>query len=317
MNRSGSLRGAGLLLVLLTALVSGVSTFVNVYAVKGTSSDAFVTMRNIVVAAAFLPVAFAATGYLRAPALRRVDWARLIVIGLIGGAIPFLLFFHGLQLATQAGGNVTASFTYRTLFLFATVFGLVFLAERFRLRVVLAGGLLLGGNVLLLSFTAPVWTDGTLYVLAATILWAAEYTVSKRALRDLPSATVALGRMGFGAVFLAGYLALTTQWGTVAGFSATSWAWVGISAALLSAFVASFYTGLKRVDLGVATSVLVLGFPVTWVLSILVQGTSFTLGQALGVVAIVAGVALAVGAALLRDTGSYLHRVLRPSARPA
>jgi drug/metabolite transporter (DMT)-like permease len=317
MNRSGALQGAGLLLVLLTALVSGVSTFVNVYAVKGTSSDAFVTIRNIVVAAAFVPVAFAATRYLRAPALRSVDWARLVVIGLIGGAIPFLLFFHGLELASAAGGAVTASFTYRTLFLFATVFGVVFLAERFRWRVVLAGGLLLGGNVLLLSLTAPVWTDGTLYVLAATVLWAAEYAVSKRALRDLPSATVMLGRMGFGAVFLAGYLALTAQWGAVASFSPTSWAWVGISAALLVAFVASFYTGLKRVDLGVATSILVLGFPVTWVLSVVVQGSSLTLGPALGVVAIVAGVALAVGFALFRDTGEYLLRVLRPSARSA
>jgi drug/metabolite transporter (DMT)-like permease len=314
MNRSAAMGGAGLVLVLLTALVSGVSTFTNLYAVKGTSSDAFVTVRNIVVAAAFVPVALVATRYLRAPALRSVDWARLVVIGLIGGAIPFLLFFHGLALASATGGNLTASFVYRTLFLFATVFGVIFLAERFRWRVALAAGLLLGGNVLLLSFTAPVWTDGTLYVLAATILWAAEYTLSKRALRDLPSATVMLGRMGFGAVFLAGYLALTAQWGTVATFSSASWAWVGISAALLIAFVATFYAGLKRVDVGVATSVLVLGFPVTWLLSILVQGSSFTLGQALGVVAIVAGVAFAVGLALFRDTGVFLRRLLRPAA---
>jgi drug/metabolite transporter (DMT)-like permease len=317
MTRAALLSGAGLLLVLVTAFVSGVSTFVNIYAVKGTSSDAFVTVRNIVVAAAFLPVAFVATRYLRAPALRSVDWARLVVIGLIGGAIPFLLFYHGLALASAAGGAITVSFLYRTLFLFATVFGVVFLAERFRWRVALAAGLLLGGNVLLLSLTAPVWTDGTLYVLAATALWAAEYTLSKRTLRDLPSTTVMLGRMGFGAVFLAGYLALTAQWGAVASLSSTSWAWVGISAALLVAFVASFYAGLKRVDVGVATSVLVLGFPVTWVLSILVQGSSFTLLQALGVVAIVAGVALAVGFALLRDTGDYLLRVLRPSIRSA
>ena len=314
MNRAAAMGGAGLVLVLLTALVSGVSTFANLYAIKGTSSDAFVTVRNIVVAAAFVPVALVAARYLRAPALRPADWARLVVIGLIGGAIPFLLFFHGLALASAAKGSLTASFVYRTLFLFATVFGVVFLAERFHWRVALAAGLLLGGNVLLLSFTAPVWTDGSLYVLAATILWAAEYTLSKRTLRDLPSTTVMLGRMGFGAVFLAGYLALTAQWATVATFSSASWDWVGISAALLIAFVATFYAGLKRVDVGVATSVLVLGFPVTWLLSVLVQGSSFTVGQALGVVAIVVGVVLAIGVALLRDTGLFLQRLLRPSA---
>ena len=302
------------MLVFLTAFVSGVSTFVNAYAVGvTTSSDAFVTVRNILVAGAFVPVALVASRYLRAPKLRGIDWVRLVVIGLIGGAIPFLLFFHGLELATKAGGAVTASFAYRTLFLFATVFGLVFLSEKFRWWVVLAAGLILGGNVLLLSLTAPIWTDGTSYVLAATVLWAAEYTVSKRTLRDLPSATVALGRMGFGAVFLAGYLAFTAQWGVVAGFSGVDWAWIGISAALLAAFVASWYPGLKRVDLGAATSVLVLGFPITWLLGILVKGSPFTLGEAAGAAVVVAGVCLAVGLAQFKATGAFLSRLLRPS----
>ena len=306
--------GPGVLLVLVTAFISGVSTFVNAYAVQGTSSDAFVTVRNVVVAAAFLPVAFVATRSLRAPALRPVDWGRLVVIGLIGGAIPFLLFFHGLQIATAAGGAATASFGYRTLFLWATVFGVVFLHERFHWRVALGAALLLAGSVLMLSLTSPIWTNGTAYVLAATVLWAGEYTVSKRALRDLPSATVVLGRMGFGALFLVGYLSLTVQWGTVAGFSGSQWAWVGISAALLGAFVASFYPGLKRVDLGTATSALVLGFPVTFALAVLVQGSRFTLGEAAGALAVVAGVGIVVGLAQLRDAWAFLRRLARPQA---
>jgi drug/metabolite transporter (DMT)-like permease len=306
--------GPGLLLVLFTAFISGISTFVNAYAVQGTSSDAFVTMRNIVVAAVFLPVGFLAARSLRAPALKSVDWARLVVIGLIGGAIPFLLFFHGLQMATAAGGAVTASFAYRTLFLWASVFAVFYLRERFHWRVVLGAGLLLAGSALMLSWNAPIWTDGTAYVLAATVLWAAEYTISKRALRDLPSTTVALGRMGFGAIFLAGYLGLTAQWGVVAGFSSPDWAWVGISAALLSAFVATWYIGLKRVDLSVAASALVLGFPVTWLLGVLVQGQPLTIDAALGALAVVGGVAAVVGLAQFRDLGRYLARTLRPTA---
>ena len=164
----------------------------------------------------------------------------------------------------------------------------------------------------MLSLTSPIWTDGTAYVLAATVLWAAEYTISKRTLRELPSATVALGRMGFGAIFLVGYLSLTTQWGTVVGFSGAQWEWVGISAALLGAFVASFYPGLKRVDLGVASSALVLGFPITWVLSVLVQGASFTLAQAAGVLAVVAGVGVVIGLVQLREAWSFLRHLGRP-----
>ena len=89
--------GAGFLLVLATALVSGVSTFVNLYAVKGTNSDAFVTVRNLVVAAMIVPLAYLGARGASRP-LRAFDWGRLALIGLVGGAIPFLLFFHGLSL---------------------------------------------------------------------------------------------------------------------------------------------------------------------------------------------------------------------------
>ncbi len=96
--------GPGILLVFLTALVSGVSTFVNAYAVHGTSSDAFVTVRNIAVAAFLIPLAVLG-GRSMSVRLRRADWARLAVIGFVGGAVPFLLFFRGIQLATASGGR--------------------------------------------------------------------------------------------------------------------------------------------------------------------------------------------------------------------
>jgi drug/metabolite transporter (DMT)-like permease len=257
-----------------------------------------------------LPLAVLARRTLTQP-LRRVDWARLVAIGFVGGAVPFLLFFHGLALATAAGGGLTASFLYRTLFLMATVFGVVYLKERFHPRVAVAAGLLLGGNYLLMSLTAPIWTDGTLYVLAATVLWAVEYTISKRALRDLPSGIVAMGRMGIGAGFLVGYLAFTAQLGTVGTFTAGQWTWLLISAVLLAAFVGTWYAGLRRVDLGVATSVLVLGFPITWLLSVLVAGSTFTLPEAAGAAAVVAGVVIVVGVTLLRQTWQTIAERVR------
>ena len=307
---TSSYLGLGVLLVLMTAIISGISTFVNGYAVHGTSSNAFVTVRNLAVAGMILPLAVLARRTYARP-LRRVDWARLVAIGFIGGAVPFLLFFHGLALATAAGGGLTASFLYRTLFLMATVFGVVYLKEHFHARVAIAAGLLLGGNYLLLSLKSPIWTDGTLYVLAATVLWAIEYTISKRTLRDLPSGIVAMGRMGIGAGFLVGYLALTSQLSAVGALTGGQWTWVLISAVLLAAFVGTWYAGLQRVDLGVATSVLVLGFPVTWTLSVLVSGSSFTLLQAAGAAAVVAGVVIVVGLALLRQTWTFLAERVR------
>lgn len=303
--------GPGVLLVLATAVVSGVSTFINSYAVAGTNSDAFVTVRNLVVALALLPLA-AIAGRAGRTRLRAIDWGRLVAIGVIGGAVPFLLFFRGIELASAAGAVTTASFLYRTLFLMATVLGVVVLGERFHPRVALAAGLLLGGNILLLSLTSPVLTDGSAYVLAATALWAAEYTISKRTLRDLPSPTVMLGRMGFGAIFLSGYLIATAQLDAAVGLTWGQWEWVGLSALLLTAFVTSWYAGLKRVDLGVATSALVLGYPVTWLVSVVVRGSSFTPAQVVGAAVVAGGVALALGWGALKAAARHVTRLARP-----
>lgn len=306
---TSSIAGAGALLVLVTAAVSGVSTFVNAYASVATSTDAFVTVRNGLVAIALVPFVLLLRPANRVRLTPR-DAGRLIAIGVIGGAVPFLLFFHGLALAAAAGGAATASFGYRTLFLVATVFGVVVLRERLHLRIVAAAGLILLGNVLLLALTAPVLVDGTAFVMAATALWAVEYMISKRALEDLPSGTVALGRMGIGAVVLLGYLAATSQLGAVASFGPVAWGWVGVSAVLLLAFVASWYAGLQRVDLGVATSALVLGFPITFALSVAFRGTPFTLAEAAGAALVTAGAAVALGRSALRATAITLRRRL-------
>ena len=291
---------AGLVLVLLTALVSGVSSFVNFFAVQGANSDAFIAARNTLVAVILVPVAFFAGGGATARLPRR-DVGRLALIGLVGGAVPFLLFFRGLQEASASGGAATATFGYRALFIFAAIFAVVALKERVQLRWVAGAALLLAGNFALLSLTAPAWSDGTLLVLAATVLWAGEYTLSKRALKDIAPTTVALGRMGFGALFLLGYLAFTSGFGPVGALSQAQWTWVLLSALLLVAFVTTWYAGLARVDLSVASSVLVLAFPVTWALGAIAGRVPLALPQALGAAAIVLGVVLVVGVAALRD----------------
>jgi drug/metabolite transporter (DMT)-like permease len=262
-----------------------------------------------------LPLAVVALWTNRRP-LRSVDWARLAAIGVVGGGIPFLLFFRGLQLETTHGGSITASFVYRTLFLMATVFGIVFLSERFHWRVTVAATLLLGGNLLLLSLTSPAWNVGSIYVFAATVLWAVEYTISKRTLRDLSSGTVAFARMAIGAAFLFAYLGITAQYRPIASFSSGQWDWVLVSALLLTGFVATWYAGLARIDLGAATAVLVLGFPITWLLSVAIRGTPFTTYETIGAVLVAVGAVIAIGRETFRSTWEYLRTsaLRRPTA---
>jgi drug/metabolite transporter (DMT)-like permease len=308
--------GRGMLLVAATAAISGVSTFVNGYAVGSTSSDAFVTARNLLVVLLLVPIALVGRRALLA-SLHRVDALRLVAIGVVGGGVPFLLFFHGLQLASAAGGGALASFYYRTLFLFATVLGVVALGERWPRRAFLGAVLLLGGNLLLLAATGPLWTDGTAFVVAATLLWAVEYTISRRALATVPSGTVALGRMGIGAVVLLLYLAATAQLGAIGAFAPAEWSWIAISAVLLTGFVSCWYAGLARWELGPAASLLVVGFPITWLLTVAFRGAPLTLGQSAGAAAIAVGAALAVGAPVLRAAAGELARLRRPLSAPS
>jgi len=300
----------GIALVLVTVLVSGISNFVNFRAVQGTNVDAWIAVRNLAVAAMLFPLALL-LGRGHGPRLGRTDWIRLATIGLVGGAVPFLLYFHGFLMAAQEGGAASASLGYRSLFLVASVLGVLVLRERLPRRFVVGAALLSGGNLLLLSLTGPLWTDGTAFVLLATALWAVEYTMSKRALGNLPAATVAVGRMGFGALFLLAYLGFTGQSGAIAGFAATDWMNLGLSALLLFAFVSTWYAGLKTVDLAVATSMLVLAFPITWGLGVMMAGNALTLEQAAGAVAISLGAGVLLGMAPLRGVRSSLARWAR------
>ena len=306
-------RRAGLMLVLVTALISGLAVFVNSYAVGNTSSNAFVTLRNLVVALVLVgPVLVTARGSVRSLTGRQV--ALLAVLGLIGGSVPFLLYFRGLQLATAAGGLATAAFLYRTLFLWAGLAGFLVLRERLGSRALAAGAVLLAGNLLMLDLTKFSWSDGTSYVLAATLLWTAEYTLARRVLKELSSGVVALGRMGFGAAFLLVFLAATSGTAAVGTFSASTWTWIAISALLLTGFVATWYAGLKRVELGVAAAVLNLGYPVTLAAAYLVKGVGAPWVPALGAVFVTAAVVVLVAPGLLAAPSARPASVARPPA---
>ena len=302
--------GPGLVLVLVTVLVSGVSNFVNFRAVQGTDVDGWIAARNGLVALLLVPLSLLVGSGFRSR-VRRGDWARLVTIGLVGGAIPFLLYFHGFQLASSQGGAATASLGYRSLFLMASVLAVVFLRERIQRGFLLAAASLLAGNILLLSLSGAVWTDGTAYVLVATAMWAGEYTLSKRAMSSLPASTVALGRMGFGAAFLLAYAGLTGHASSLVAFSGADWMTMFLSALLLFAFVATWYAGLKTVDLSVATALLVLAFPITWALGVLGSGESFDLKQASGAVLVALGVVLVLGFPSVQRVWSSLPRWLR------
>ena len=279
----------GFLLVLLTAIVSGASIFTNSFAVKGFDASIFTFLKNALVAIFLFSIILLLKELPSLKKLSKKQWAQLAAIGFVGGSIPFLLFFQALQLTTA----INAGFVHKTLFIWASLFAIILLKEKIDKRFMLATMLLLAGNFAFFSISSFGLPEAL--ILAATILWAAELAISKKALNALSGTTVAFGRMFFGSIFILAFLALTGQAIEITAISAQQAPWILISSAFLLAYVFTFYSGLKLLPVHKAASVLLLAQPITVFLSFAFFGTTISIQDAFGFLLIIAGTFLAFG----------------------
>ncbi|MCX6798635.1 MAG: DMT family transporter [Candidatus Diapherotrites archaeon] len=278
----------GLLLVLLTAVVSGASVFVNSFAVKESNPAVFTFLKSAVVAVLLLSAILLFKDFKSLRSLSKKRWAQLAAIGLIGGSIPFLLFFYALQMTSA----VNAGFLHKTLFIWSALLAAFFLREKISKSYAVAALLLLAGNFLFFNISSFGLPEAL--VLAATILWAAENTLSKHVLRGLSGSAVAFGRMFFGALFVLAFLALTGQATEILSITTVQLQWALVSSAFLFAYVFTWYSGLRELPLHKAAAVLLLAQPLTVFLSFAFSGKPFGIAQAGGFLLIAAGVFIAV-----------------------
>lgn len=282
----------GILLVLSTAIISGVSIYVNGLAVKFANPYIFTGVKNLLVGLAFLSLILLIKEWKNIKALKKNDWLRLILIGLVGGAIPFLLFFKGLTLTTA----VKSSFIQKTMFIYVGFLAIVFLKEKLNKSLLVGLGALLVGNILFLQMKPQPLQVGDLLIFLATLFWAVEIIISKKALQNLSPKVVSWARMFFGSVFIFLFLVFTHQAGQLFSYSAIQWKWILITSAFLFAYVFTFYHGLKYIRASVATSVLALGAPVTSIITLIAQGSiKWSVGQSWGVGLMIVGVLLMIG----------------------
>jgi drug/metabolite transporter (DMT)-like permease len=265
-------RRAGVLLALLTATISGWSVFVNSYAVKAFSdATAYTTAKNV--AAGLLLAAVVAAGSRRGARLTRPasarQWWGLAAVGVVGGSIPFVLFFEGLAQATSA----QAAFLHKTLLLWVAILAVSVLGERLQWGHWLAIGLLLVGQAGLGGGLSRSFGTAELLILAATLLWSVEVVVAKRLLRDLSSWTVALTRMALGSLVLIGWVVAKGDASLLVSLSAEQLGWLALTGLLLAAYVGTWFAALERAQAVDVTAVLVLAAPVTAVLDGVFRGT--------------------------------------------
>ena len=293
-----STRATGIALAFVTAVVSGVSIYVNGHAVKHFGdATVYTTAKNAVAGLLLLALALLLSTR-GTPASRPRggrQWLWVWIVAVIGGSVPFVLFFEGLSRAEAT----QAAFIQKTLVIWVALLAVPLLGERLGPLHVLAIVLLILGQLWLAGSLGTVaFGSGEAMILAATLLWSVEVVVVKRLLPELAPGTLAAARMGLGTVVLLGWLAVSGRMGQLTSLGAEQWRWVLLTGLLLMAYVATWYAALARAQAVDVTAVLVFGAVITALLSGAADGASVSVA---GVVAIAVGCGLVAWAALRRS----------------
>lgn len=252
-------------LALSTAFISGLSNFLNKFAVAASGDPVIYTaIKNGLVAVAILTIVLSAGRLKAIKGLKPRQWLKLFAVGIIGGGAPFALFFEGLS-QTSA---LNAALIHKTLVIWVALLAVIFLKERLSWPVAFGVAAVFAGNLLVGGFRGFAYSAGELMILAATLLWAAESLIAKIALREIPSTVVAGARMAFGLLVL---IPLSVWRGGSLQFlaqtSLSAWAWTFLASALLLAYVLTWYAALKRAPAIYVAALLVPATLVTNILS--------------------------------------------------
>jgi drug/metabolite transporter (DMT)-like permease len=273
----------------VAALVSGVAVFVNGLAVRHfDDATVYTTAKNLWagVLLALVLVAVPIQDARRATSIQRSTWPWLAVVAVIGGAVPFVLFFEGLALAT----STDAAFIHKTLVVWVAAGAAIVLRERLRPAHLVAIGLLVVGHVVVSGgVTLSGAGRGEALILVATLLWALEVLVVKRLLVTVPAGDLAVVRMLGGSAVLIGWLVVRGELGALAGFTSGQWWWIVATGTTLAAFVSLWYRALAAAPATDVTAVLVAGAVVTAILNTGFRGVPVTV-DAVGYLAVLAGV---------------------------
>ena len=309
---SATVRHTGLALAGVTALVSGVSVFVNGYGVaRFDDATTYTTAKNLVaavlitaifvaqhrrrtLATATPPPATPATATATVPRTR----ISLAAVAVMGGSVPFVLFFEGLARVSSSD----AAFIHKTLVAWVAIGAVLFLGERVAVPHVVAIVLILAGYAHLAGGVGlPEIGSGEALILAATLCWSVEVVLVRSLLRrGVPEMVVGTSRMAGGVAVLLGWAMVRGAFGDLFELSATQWAWVLLTGLLLAGYVVSWHHALARAPAVDVTAVLSTGAVLTAVLNTGIRGAVL---QPVGLILLVAGGLLVVwGSGLVSRT---------------
>lgn len=281
----------GIYLALITAFISGIAIFVNKFAVTAIQPPiVFIAVKNAGVGLLILAILIAGRKWKLVKKLNKRELIYLFCIGIIGGSIPFYLYFTGL---TQIPA-INAAIIHKTLVIWVAFMAIPLLKEKMSALQIFAVILLFGANLLVGGFAGFTFLEGEFLILIATIFWAIENILAKKILPTVDPDIVTAARMGFGSIILLGAAVITAPAALAKSLSLTStqWFFMIITIATLLGYVMSWYRALKYAPATTVTSVLVASTLVTNVLSAIFLTHTWTILMGIQAVLMIIGVAV-------------------------
>lgn len=258
----------GIYYAVLTAIISGTAIFVNKIFVSSSDPILYTSLKNSLVALTFFSVLLFAKKIKKIATLKREEITELFLIGILGGGLPFAMFFTGLKEVNA----VTASFIHKTLFIWVSLLAVPLLKEKLSKMGVLSILFLAIAINLNLKVENLAFVKGNLLILGATLLWAIENIVAKKALQTVDVDLVAFSRMSIGSICLILILSASGKFHLSPTFNPSQVATTLLSSGLLFFYVATWYRALKYAPVTLVANILAGGVVVTNLLSVAFMG---------------------------------------------
>ncbi|PIZ64150.1 hypothetical protein COY16_00105 [Candidatus Roizmanbacteria bacterium CG_4_10_14_0_2_um_filter_39_13] len=277
----------GIQLALLTTAISGFSIFASKFFIATMDPILFTTLKNLLVAVVLSVIVYISQKKAISE-LNHKQWKQLVIIGIIGGSIPFALFFTGLSKITAIEGALI----HKTLFIWVAIMSVFFLKEKVNRYQILGYIAATIGVLFFAGVSYKTMGIGHLMIAAATVFWSVEYIIAKKALENIPSTVVSWARMFFGVIILLGISIFQGSFTQIATFGSAQILAILSGSVFLLGYVLTWYSALSKARASAVSLVLAASPIITGVLSAIFISHTFPQAQILGWVMIIGGVAV-------------------------
>jgi drug/metabolite transporter (DMT)-like permease len=242
-------------LALVTALISGFSNFINKFAVTAISPPLFFTaVKNTGVGLLIISSLLLTKKWKLIKFLNHYQLSMLIALSLLGGSLPFYLYFTGLSQVPAS----TAVLLRSALVPFVILLAIPFLKEKLSPLRGLAFLLIFLSNFSLGGFSGFEYSSGEFLIILSSVFWAVETILAKKILSEVDPDILTAFRMGLGSILLlsASIIYHPSSIVQISHLSSSQFLWLTLTMSTLFFYVSFWYRALKKASAITVTVIL-------------------------------------------------------------